>query len=48
VLYLAGDPGAGWALGEARRLAELKGNRAALATLAQLAGRLESLPARAR
>ncbi len=48
VLYLAGDPGACWALGEARRLAELKGNRAALAAIAQLAGRLESLPARAR
>jgi tetratricopeptide (TPR) repeat protein len=48
VLGAAGDPGAAWALGEARRLANEKGNVAAEDALTRLAGRLESLPARAR
>jgi len=47
VLTLAGDSGAAWALGEARRLAEAKENIPAAAALDELAGRLEDLPARA-
>jgi len=47
VLTLAGDSGAAWALGEARRLAEAKENISAAAALDELAGRLEDLPARA-
>ena len=47
VLTLAGDSGAEWALAEARRLAESKGNTAAAAAIEELAGRLEDLPARA-
>jgi hypothetical protein len=37
-----------WALAEARKLAALKGNTAAIASLDQLAGRLDAQPARAR
>jgi class 3 adenylate cyclase/tetratricopeptide (TPR) repeat protein len=48
VLQVARDPGATWALNEARTLAALKGNVAASAALDRLAGRLEALPARAR
>jgi tetratricopeptide (TPR) repeat protein len=48
VLQRAGDSGAAWAFGEAKRLAGVKGNVAALSALQRLAGRLENLPARAR
>jgi class 3 adenylate cyclase/tetratricopeptide (TPR) repeat protein len=47
VLTLAGDSGAEWALAEARRLAEVKGNVPAANALEELAGRLGELPARA-
>ena len=43
-----GHEGAAWALAEARKLAALKGNTAAIAALGRLAGRLDSQPARAR
>jgi ATP/maltotriose-dependent transcriptional regulator MalT len=43
-----GHEGAAWALAEARKLAALKGNTAAIASLGQLARRLDTQPARAR
>jgi predicted ATPase/class 3 adenylate cyclase len=43
-----GHEGAAWALAEARKLAALKGNTAAIAALGQLADRLDTQPARAR
>ena len=42
-----GHEGTAWALAEARKLAALKGNTAAVAAIGQLSGRLYAQPARA-